>query len=71
MLMALKLGLQGISIIVIEKHKEILKAPRAIAHMPVVNKQLKKIGLLEPVAKRAYQSYYGVGGGKRGNLAGG
>jgi 2-polyprenyl-6-methoxyphenol hydroxylase-like FAD-dependent oxidoreductase len=59
LLMALKLGLQGISTIVIEKHKEILKAPRAIAYMPVVNKQLKKIGLLEPITKRAHQSFYG------------
>lgn len=59
LLLALKLGLQGISTIVIEKHKGILKAPRAIAYMPVVNKQLKKIGLLEPIMKRAYQSFYG------------
>lgn len=59
LLMALNLGLQGISTIVIEKHKGILKAPRAIAYMPVVNAQLKKIGVLEPIAKRAYQSFFG------------
>jgi 2-polyprenyl-6-methoxyphenol hydroxylase-like FAD-dependent oxidoreductase len=59
LLLALKLGLQGISTILIEKQKEILKAPRAVAYMPVVNKQLKSIGLLEPVAQRAFQTFNG------------
>ena len=59
LLMALKLSLQGITTIVIEKHKGILKAPRAIAYLPVVNAQLKKMGLLEPIAKRAFHCFLG------------
>jgi 2-polyprenyl-6-methoxyphenol hydroxylase-like FAD-dependent oxidoreductase len=59
LILALKLGIQGISTIVIEKHAGILRAPRAIAYMPVVNKQLKAMGMLEPLAKRSYQSRFG------------
>jgi len=55
LLLALKLGLAGVSTIVLEKHKEVLKAPRAIGYAPVVNNELKKIGVLERMKERAYQ----------------
>lgn len=59
LLMALKLGLAGISTIILEKQEEFLEAPRAIAYMPVVNSELKKMGLLGPISARAYQSFKG------------
>ncbi|EXJ66226.1 uncharacterized protein A1O5_10842 [Cladophialophora psammophila CBS 110553] len=47
LLTALKLGRAGIDTIVLEAHNDILRAPRAIAYMPVVVKELRKLGIYD------------------------
>lgn len=59
LMLALKLGLAGVSVLVMEKHKAVLKAPRAITYAPVVNSELKKMGFLERMKELAYQCFDG------------
>lgn len=59
MLLALKLGLVGIRTIVLEKHERVLEAPRAIAYLPLVNKELEKLGLLSAILKEAHCTLLG------------
>ncbi|KIV90853.1 hypothetical protein PV10_05459 [Exophiala mesophila] len=47
LLTALKLGRAGIDTIVLEAYNDILRAPRAIAYMPVVVKELQKLGIYD------------------------
>ena len=54
LLTALKLCLAGVSVIVVEKFTSILDLPRAIAYLPVVNKELKKLGLAEEILKECH-----------------
>ena len=59
LMLALKLGLAGVSVLVMEKHTGVLKAPRAITYAPVVNSELKKMGFLERMKEEAFQCFDG------------
>jgi 2-polyprenyl-6-methoxyphenol hydroxylase-like FAD-dependent oxidoreductase len=59
LILALKLGLAGISVLVMEKHKSVLEAPRAITYAPAVNSELKKMGFLDRIKDAAYQCFDG------------
>lgn len=51
LLTALKLCLGGVRVTVVEKYPEVVDIPRAIAYLPIVNKELQKLGLTEAILR--------------------
>ena len=54
LLTALKLCLAGASVTVVEKFANILEIPRAIAYLPIVNRELQKLGLADEILKKCH-----------------
>ncbi|CAK7212897.1 hypothetical protein SCUCBS95973_001616 [Sporothrix curviconia] len=60
LLTALKLGRAGVDTIVLEAYNSILEAPRAIAYMPVVSQELRKLGIFEKLQAQGIMNTDGV-----------
>lgn len=60
LLTALRLGQAGVDTIVLEAHDAVLPTTRAMVYMPVVIPVLKKLGLMDRVAKEAYLNRDGI-----------
>jgi 2-polyprenyl-6-methoxyphenol hydroxylase-like FAD-dependent oxidoreductase len=60
LLVALRLGQQGIKTLVLEAHETLLPTTRAMVYMPVVNRVLRELGILGLVMGHAFLNRDGV-----------
>lgn len=60
LLVALRLGQQGVRTLVLEAHNTLLPTTRAMVYMPVVNSILKQLGILDVVMNHAFLNKDGV-----------
>ncbi|KAF2103804.1 FAD/NAD(P)-binding domain-containing protein [Rhizodiscina lignyota] len=60
LLVALRLGQQGIPTLVLEAHHELLPTTRAMVYMPMINRCLHELGLTETIQKNAFLNHDGV-----------
>lgn len=60
LLIAIRLGQEGIQALVLEKNETLPRATRAVVYNPVVLKLLKSLGVLDTVIREAYLNTEGV-----------
>lgn len=60
LLIALRLGQQGVKTLVLEAHETLLPTTRAMVYMPVVNSVLHQLGILNTVMEHAFLNKDGV-----------
>lgn len=60
LLVALRLGQQGVKTLVLEAHDTLLPTTRAMVYMPVVNSVLRGLGILDLVMQHAFLNTEGV-----------
>jgi 2-polyprenyl-6-methoxyphenol hydroxylase-like FAD-dependent oxidoreductase len=60
LLVALRLGQQGVKTLVLEAHHTLLPTTRAMVYMPVVNPVLRDLGILDLVMQHAFLNTEGV-----------
>lgn len=60
LLVALRLGQQGVETLVLEAHPTLLPTTRAMVYMPVVNSVLRDLGILDLVMQHAFLNTEGV-----------
>ncbi len=60
LLVALRLGQQGIPTLVLESHHKLLPTTRAMVYMPMVNRCLHELGLTDIIQKNAFMNPDGV-----------